>query len=142
MSRRHPQFGRDSLQAALASAQIEYTWLESLGGRRYPRPDSPNTGWRVTGFRGYADYMETPEFQHAFDGLLDIAAEKRTAIMCAEALWWQCHRRLVSDAVVARGHDVLHIQTPAVAAPHKLIPPAHLRDGKLSYVAAQPELDF
>ena len=101
-----------------------------------------NAGWREKGFRGYADYMETSEFQQAFEDLVHDAAEARTAIMCAEALWWQCHRRLISDALHAEGHEVRHIQSANAALPHKLLPPAHLKSGQLSYPADQVDLSL
>jgi uncharacterized protein (DUF488 family) len=141
-SRRHPHFSREQLEPALSAQEIDYHWLPGLGGRRSPRADSANTGWRVAAFRGYADYMETPEFTDALGELLGIATSRRTAIMCAEALWWQCHRRLIADALLALGHDVGHIMSSDEALPHKLIPPARIRDGKLSYAAAQPELEL
>lgn len=139
-SRRHPHFGREQLEAFLRSHGVEYHWMPELGGRRRVRKDSHNTGWRVEAFRGYADYMETPEFAGAIRGLLEIASAMPTAIMCAEALWWQCHRRLISDWLVANGHTVLHISSPTQASPHKLAPPAHLVGGTLSYAAEQPDL--
>jgi len=139
-SRRHPQFSRDTLAAQLASHGIEYHWIERLGGRRAPRADSPNDGWRVDGFRGYADYIDSAEFEAGLAQLIAVAEARRTAYMCAELLWWQCHRRLISDVLVARGWTVLHIATADAASPHKLMPPARLRDGKLSYAAEQLEL--
>ena len=114
--------------------------MPELGGRRAPRPDSRNTGWRVAAFRGYADYMETPEFAGALRALLSVAAASRTAIMCAEALWWQCHRRLISDALVAAGHGVRHIRALGPAEAHRLMAPASLIDGKLSYAPDQKDL--
>lgn len=116
--------------------------MPELGGRRRPRSDSPHTGWRVEGFRGYADYMETGEFRSALTQLVEFARHQPTAIMCAEQLWWQCHRRLISDALLAQGHDVVHIQTATTSSPHKLVPPAHLVHGKLSYAAEQPDLEL
>jgi uncharacterized protein (DUF488 family) len=139
-SRRHPHFSREQLEPILAAHGIDYVWLPELGGRRSPKADSVNTGWRVAAFRGYADYMETPEFAEAFTRLLEVAHAKRTAIVCAEALWWQCHRRLIADALLAQGHEVLHIQSRDAAPPHKLIPPATIRDGRLSYAAEQTDL--
>lgn len=115
--------------------------MPELGGRRRARTDSPHTGWRVEAFRGYADYMDTDEFRAATARLLEIAGARSTAIMCAEQLWWQCHRRLISDTLLARGHEVLHIESVTKASPHKLIPPAHLVRGRLSYAAEQPDLE-
>jgi uncharacterized protein (DUF488 family) len=139
-SRRHPHFSRDTLEPALAAHGVDYVWLPALGGRRSPKPDSVSTGWRVAAFRGYADYMETPEFAEALARLVDLGRAKRTAIMCAEALWWQCHRRLIADALLASGHDVLHVQSRGAVSPHKLIPPAAIRHGQLSYAAEQTDL--
>jgi uncharacterized protein (DUF488 family) len=139
-SRRHPHFGRDQLAPLLESNQIRYEWVPELGGRRKAAKDSPNTGWRVAAFRGYADYMQTPEFAAAISALRELAAAKRTAIMCAESLWWQCHRRLIADYLVAAGDDVMHIESATKASPHKLIPPAKIVAGKLSYVAEQTDL--
>lgn len=139
-SRRHPHFSREQLEPLLRAHGIGYHWLPELGGRRTARKDSINTGWRVAAFRGYADYMETPEFAIAFAQLVEMSRERATAIMCAEALWWQCHRRLLADQLLALGHSVLHIQGDRDASPHKLIPPAHLRDGRLSYAAEQLDL--
>jgi uncharacterized protein (DUF488 family) len=141
-SRRHPHFSREALTERLAAESIAYHWMPALGGRRPPRKDSVNTGWRVAAFRGYADYMETTEFADALAQLLDIAYARPTAVMCAEALWWQCHRRLISDALLALGHVVLHIQSGDAVTTHTLIPPAGLRDGQLCYAADQPDLGF
>jgi uncharacterized protein (DUF488 family) len=141
-SRRHPHFSRERLEPFLADSSIRYLWLPALGGRRTPRKDSENAGWRQAAFRGYADYMETPEFLAAFDELLRVAATERVVIMCAEALWWQCHRRLIADALVARGHDVRHIQTAVSAPPHKLLSPARLEAGRLTYAADQADLSL
>jgi uncharacterized protein (DUF488 family) len=114
--------------------------MPDLGGRRTPRKDSPNTGWRVDAFRGYADYMATPPFREAFRALVELSRARRTAVMCAEALWWQCHRRLISDVLLASGAVVLHIQGPDKAPAHALVSPAHLHEGKLSYAAEQLEM--
>jgi uncharacterized protein (DUF488 family) len=141
-SRRHPHFAREQLEPFLASRGIDYRWLPELGGRRTPRRDSVNTGWRVAAFRGYADYMETPEFAAAFSALVDLAHERRTAIMCAESLWWQCHRRLIADALMAAGHDVTHIESAEKASPHRLIDPARIVGGRLSYAAEQTGLEL
>ena len=139
-SRRHPHFAREPLDAFLATHGIAYHWMPELGGRRSAKPDSVNTGWRVAAFRGYADYMETPEFRSAFEALVELASHRRTAIMCAESLWWQCHRRLIADAFLARGDSVVHIEGVKKASPHRLVPPAHLINGQLSYAAAQSDL--
>ena len=141
-SRRHPHFSREQLEPFLAGHSVAYRWLPALGGRRAPRSDSRNTGWRVAAFRGYADYMETSEFSAALAELLSVAAERRTAIMCAESLWWQCHRRLIADAVLAVGYEVQHIESASRASPHRLIAPARLHDGHLTYVAEEPDLDL
>jgi uncharacterized protein (DUF488 family) len=141
-SRRHPHFGREQLDALLRARDIEYAWMPELGGRRSPRKDSPHTGWRVEGFRGYADYMDTPEFGSALLQLIGVARARPTVIMCAEILWWQCHRRLISDALLARGHEVVHIETATKTSSHRLIPPAHFVRGQLSYAAEQNDLDL
>src|SRR5580698_5069158 len=108
-SRRLPQFNHDALAAALGARDIRYEPFPELGGRRTPRPDSTNLAWRNASFRGYADYMETAEFQGAIARLLPIARARRTTVMCAEALWWRCHRSLIADYTKAAGHTVLHI---------------------------------
>ena len=137
-SRRHPQYSRDALAASLAEAGIGYVHEPGLGGRRAARPDSPHTAWRVEAFRGYADYMETPEFQAALERLIQRAAGETVAILCAEAVPWRCHRRLISDALVARGVQVMHIMGPGRADPHELDPNARvLPGGQLLY--AGPE---
>ena len=133
-SRRHPQFSRDALAASLTSAGIEYVHEPDLGGRRAARPGSPHTAWRVAAFRGYADHMETPEFKSALERLVRRGAGTPVAILCAEAVPWRCHRRLISDALVARGLRVLHILGPGRADPHELDPNARvLPDGRLLY---------
>lgn len=133
-SRRHPQFSRDALEAGLAASGIEYMHEPGLGGRRRARPDSPHTAWRVEAFRGYADHMETPEFQAALERLIRRGAGQRTVILCAEAVPWRCHRRLISDALVARGVEVRHILAPGRAEPHELDANARvLPGGRLLY---------
>jgi uncharacterized protein (DUF488 family) len=141
-SRRHPHFSRERLEPFLSANAVAYRWFPELGGRRSPRKDSPNSGWRVAAFRGYADYMDSAEFSAALAALLDMARERRTAIMCAESLWWQCHRRLIADALLAGGHDVEHIESATKVSPHRLIAPAVLREGRLSYAAEQPDLEL
>jgi uncharacterized protein (DUF488 family) len=133
-SRRHPQFSRDALAASLTGAGIEYVHEPDLGGRRATRPDSPHIAWRVEAFRGYADHMETPEFQAALDRLIRRSEKETVAILCAEAVPWRCHRRLISDALVARGVNVLHILGPGRADPHELDSNARiLPNGHLLY---------
>lgn len=139
-SRRHPHFGRDALCALLAAAGIDYHGFPGLGGRRTPRPDSRNSAWRNAAFRGYADYMETPDFGEAMRRLEQLAATRRTAILCAEALWWHCHRALISDCLKARGVEVLHITDANRAAPHPFTKAAHIVDGRLSYGSEQLDL--
>jgi len=131
-SRRHPQFNIEALTASLAEAGIAYEHSPSLGGRREPLADSANAGLRDEGFRGFADYMGAAEFEHALCELISESARKRTAIMCAEALPWRCHRSLIADALLARGIEVLHILR-GQRKPHTLSPSAHIHDGKLSY---------
>lgn len=109
-SRRYPHFASEALARTLPAAGIEYVWMPALGGRRQPRPDSRNVAWRNLSFRGYADYMETAEFAVALDHLLTLARRRPTAVMCAELLWWRCHRRLIADALVHRGVTVVHIR--------------------------------
>jgi uncharacterized protein (DUF488 family) len=139
-SRRLPWFNGPALAKSLGEAGIEYLHLESLGGRRDPAPNSANGGWRVGQFRGYADHMATEEFQAALDGLIDLAGAGRTAVMCAEAQWWRCHRRLLSDALVARGVEVLHLDARGRAQPHELTEFAVAAGGGVTYPPAQGEL--
>ena len=133
-SRRYPHFNREALAADLACAGIGYEWLPDLGGRRNARPDSHNTRWRNASFRGYADYMETPAFRAAMGRLEAIAAERPAAILCAEAVWWRCHRSLIADFLTARGAAVSHIVDAQRLEPHRYTEPARIVDGKLSYV--------
>lgn len=135
-SRKHPQFGPDALAGALGAAAIAYRALPALGGRRTPRADSPHGVWRNASFRGYADYMDTPQFAAALDALASVATETRTALMCAEALWWRCHRALIADALKARGWRVLHIAGAAAPAEHPYTAAASIVDGRLEYRAA------
>ncbi len=133
-SRRHPHFNRELLASSLASEGIAYTHFPGLGGRRKTRTDSRNTAWRNDGFRGYADYMETPEFVAALDSLCDEAA-RPTATMCAEAVPWRCHRSLISDALLARGIEVVHI-LDAGTKPHALTAFARIENGAVRYDSA------
>jgi uncharacterized protein (DUF488 family) len=132
-SRRHPQFTKDALAIALPAAAIDYLHLPELGGRRQPLKDSPNTAWRLEAFRGYADYMDTPAFAAGIDRLLQVAAGRRAAIMCAERVWWSCHRALIADLLKSHGHDVRHIMGSGRVEPHPYTSAARLVDGQLSY---------
>jgi len=135
-SRRHPQFNQDALAASLADAGIKYRHFVDLGGRRNKRlPDSPNTGWRVEQFNAYADYMKSPEFLAAVDELMAAARDKRTAIMCSEALPHKCHRRLISDALIARGWQVRHLLSPKRIDDHQLTPFARVEGTEITYPA-------
>jgi uncharacterized protein (DUF488 family) len=140
-SRRNPQFGRDALAAALSARGIEYRHEPALGGFRKPAADSPNGGWEIEAFRGYADYMATPAFAEALARLQELARERCTCIMCAEAQWWRCHRRLIADALTVRGWRVLHLGLRAQPIEHELTPFAVVgADGSLTYPPAQGEL--
>lgn len=132
-SRKFPHFNRENLPASLAENNIEYIHLKNLGGRRKVNPDSCNTGWRVAAFRGYADYMETESFNIAIEQLEKIASQKRVAYMCAEAVWWRCHRSLVSDYLKNEGWTVLHIMDVGKSTEHPYTSPAKIIDGKLDY---------
>jgi uncharacterized protein (DUF488 family) len=132
-SRRHPHFAKDALSESLPAAGISYRHSPGLGGLRKPVPDSPNGGWRHPGFRGYADYMQTPAFVDALTHLIDWASEAPTAVMCAEAVWWQCHRQLIADALLARGIEVRHITTAKAAAGHTLTSFARVDGLRVTY---------
>ena len=141
-SKRYPHFNSDALAVSLGEHGIRYEHFRQLGGRRRPRPDSPHTAWRNDAFRGYADHMQSAEFEAAIARLLDLAASAGpTAIMCAEAVWWRCHRGLVSDHLKVRGIEVLHIVDTKQPRPHPWTSAATIVDGRLSYAAASsPEL--
>jgi uncharacterized protein (DUF488 family) len=143
-SRRLPQFGSSDLAASLAKGGIGYRWIEALGGRRKPEPDSPNDAWEHPAFRAYADHMTSDEFAAGLSELEMIAGGSRTTVMCAEVLWWRCHRRLIADALTALGYEVRHIRDAGDAELHRLAPPASLVDGVLSYESRerQTELDL
>jgi uncharacterized protein (DUF488 family) len=134
-SRRYPQFNKANLAASLEAAAIQYLHKPELGGRRRARKDSTNIAWRNEGFRGYADYMETDSFREAVKELIGLGRRSRTAIMCAEAVWWRCHRSLISDYLKAGGVSVIHILAPAKAEPHPYTSVARIVDGELSYKA-------
>jgi len=135
-SKRYPQFNKETLADSLGKVGISYEHFPELGGRRKPREDSPNTAWRNESFRGYADYMETEEFDKGIKRLLDLAADAGpTAIMCAEAVWWRCHRSLIADYLKARSIEVMHILDANKSEPHPYTSAARIANGKLSYAA-------
>jgi uncharacterized protein (DUF488 family) len=134
-SKRHPHFAREALEKTLPAAGIEYLWLPQLGGRRRPSKDSPNDGWRNEAFRGYADHIDSAEFDEGLQLLQALAARRRPALMCSELLWWRCHRSLVSDVLKARGWTVLHVVDASPPKEHPWTAPARLVDGKLDYSA-------
>jgi uncharacterized protein (DUF488 family) len=139
-SRRNPQFGQEELSETLRGAGIEYSWSPSLGGFRKPRADSRHVALRNASFRGYADYMEMPEFEAGLQELMAAAAARPMAAMCAETLWWRCHRRMIADALVARGWSVAHILDAKLQG-HVLHPAARIVDGRVVYdVGEQAEL--
>ena len=132
-SRRLPHFNGESLRVELPEKGIAYEHLPGLGGRRRPRPDSPNTGWENASFRAYADHLESDEFGEGLAALRELAEARPTAVMCAEALWWRCHRRLVSDALLVRGHRVLHIAAGGTLSEHELTAFAQADGDRLLY---------
>jgi len=132
-SRRLPQFNREALAPSLANLGIEYRHEPRLGGRRKPRADSHNTAWKNASFRAYADHMESEEFRRGVEDLLEVAANERTAVMCAEAVWWRCHRSLIADYLKAEGHNAIHIIDQSKTQEHPFTSAARIVDGKLSY---------
>jgi uncharacterized protein (DUF488 family) len=135
-SKRYPHFKKDALAESLKAHGIRYEHFPELGGKRKSKPDSRNTAWRNASFRGYADYMETEEFQKGIEQLLDVAVKAGpTAIMCAEAVWWRCHRSLIADYLKARGVEVLHVLAANKVEPHPYTSAARIVNGKLSYAA-------
>jgi len=136
-SRHNPQFNRDQLSAALHSARLHYTYMPGLGGFRHARPDSLNAGWHNASFRGYADYMQTPEFKKNLDALIELAKHEKTAIMCAEAVPWRCHRSLIADALLARGIEVREITSATRTRIHALTPWGHVNGTQVTYPAEQ-----
>jgi len=132
-SRHNPQFNRDTLPDALRPVGIDYLHIPGLGGLRYPRPDSPNAGWKNTSFRGFADYMLTPEFAESLATLMILAEQRRIALMCAEAVPWRCHRSLIADALTARGYPVEHILSATRTQTHKLTPFARVEGTRITY---------
>ena len=132
-SRRHPQFSGDVMGAALAEAGIRYVPMPALGGRRTPVADSRNTLWRNASFRAYADYMETASYRAAHEALASLATASPTAVMCAEAVWWQCHRGLISDDFKASGWRVVHLMAPGRTEDHPWTGAARIVEGRLQY---------
>jgi len=138
-SRRHPQFSGETMARALPEAGIAYLPVPELGGRRTPRPGSTNVSWRNASFRGYADYMDTEPYQDATTRLAQLAQAQPTAVMCAEALWWQCHRGLIADDFKARGWQVIHLLASGRSEAHPYTSAARIVAGRLDYTAAQDD---
>jgi uncharacterized protein (DUF488 family) len=139
-SRHNPQFNHDTLGTFLRNRRIGYRHMKELGGLRHARADSPNTGWHNASFRGFADYMQTPEFAAAVTKLIELAVEKTTAIMCAEAVPWRCHRSLIGDALIVRDVDVVDIYTPKSAKPHFITSMAKVHGTRVTYPAQAEEM--
>jgi uncharacterized protein (DUF488 family) len=137
-SRHVPQFGEGLLRDEMQAAGIGYVHLDALGGRRKARPDSPNSAWRNASFRGYADYMETDEFRRGLRELEELARTHLVAIMCAESVWWRCHRSMVADALMADGWLVRHIMSDGSIRLHQFTAPARIVDGRLTYHEVSP----
>ena len=132
-SRHNPQFNRETLSTKLRAARIGYVHLRKLGGLRHARRNSPNMGWRNTSFRGFADYMQTPEFEAGLSRLMKLAGQKRSAIMCAEAVPWRCHRSLIADALTVRGIQVADIMSMKCSQVHSLIPFSRVQGHRITY---------
>jgi uncharacterized protein (DUF488 family) len=132
-SRRYPHFNKQELSNTLEGAGIKYSHSPQLGGRRRPSPHSKNTVWKNASFRAYADHMESEEFKKGIEDLLELSVERRTAIMCAEALWWRCHRSLIADFLKAKGIEVIHILDDKHTEDHPYTSAARIVDGRLSY---------
>lgn len=139
-SRRYPWFASETMAASLPAAGIGYRWLPQLGGRRRAQPGSPNGGWRNAAFQGYADHTASAEFAEGLALALELAQMRRTALMCAEAVWWRCHRRLISDLLVHRGFEVLHVIDAKPAQPHVINEAARPAGDLLVYPPVQPSL--
>jgi uncharacterized protein (DUF488 family) len=140
-SRRHPQFNRSAMEQWLPDHDLAYAWEPALGGRRTPRPDSAHSALKVAAFRGYADHMETAEFGAALDGVLAAAAARPTAVMCAESLWWRCHRRLVADAaVLLRNQRVLHLMHDGRVSEHSPMTAVRVEGARLVYDCVDQQL--
>jgi uncharacterized protein (DUF488 family) len=138
-SRHNPQFGEDQLTVSLPAAGIEYRRLEGLGGLRHTTKQTVNGAWRNASFRGYADYMQTPEFDTAIGGLIELAQTQTVAIMCAEAVPWRCHRSLIGDGLLARGVQVDDIMSPTQTKPHTMTLFAHVDGTRVTYPATEQE---
>lgn len=132
-SRRYPQYNLQALTDSLAAAGVQYVWLPELGGRRKPRPDSPHVAWRNASFRGYADYMDTDAFEQGIARVMTLARDSRVALMCSEAVWWQCHRSLIADYLKVRGFCVIHLLAFNKHEEHPYTSAAQIVDGQLSY---------
>ena len=139
-SRRHPHFAREAMEGWLGDAGIGYAWLPQLGGRRRPVAGTPNTAWRNDSFRGYADHLASREFAEGIAALQALAGARRTALMCAETLWWQCHRSLIADVLKVHGVQVLHVGAAEAETPHPYTSAATIVDGELTDGGAQPTL--
>lgn len=139
-SRRWPHFAREPFEKALENRGLFYTWLPELGGRRAPQADSRNTAWRSSAFRGYADYMETDAFAGGLARLVNLASGLRTAVMCAESLWWRCHRGLIADVLRWFQFEVIHILGPGSTSTHPYTPAARIVRGRLTYSAPNREI--
>ncbi len=132
-SQHNPQFNRETLPANLGPAGIGYIHLSGLGGLRHPHPDSPNRGWRNSSFRGFADYMQTQDFEKSLEMMIQFARQERISLMCAEALPWRCHRSLIADALLIRGIRVEHILSPTHCQPHSFTPWAKVHGTQITY---------
>ena len=132
-SRHNPQFNRETLRTKLRAAKIGYVYLRKLGGLRHAQRDSPNVGWRNTSFRGFADYMQTSQFDAGLQRLVKLARQKRSALMCAEAVPWRCHRSLIADALIVRGIRVEHIMSESTSRAHSLTSFGHVRRNRITY---------
>jgi len=138
-SRRYPQFNKESLEVSLPENNIQYVHIKKLGGRRKVNPESKNTVWRHEAFRGYADYMETEKFKEGIRELEKISLQQRTAFMCSEAVWWRCHRSMVSDYLKAHGWKVMHIMDVGKEEEHPYTAPAKIVNGELTYQVGKDE---
>jgi uncharacterized protein (DUF488 family) len=141
-SAHNPQFAREALSAALHSARIHYRHMAGLGGFRHPKRDSVNVGWRNSSFRGYADYMQAPEFVKNLETLIELAREERTVIMCAEAVPWRCHRSLISDALTVRGIEAREIASGGAARLHELTSFAHVKGTEITYPSESGQMSL